>query len=38
MLLADFDTAVETGTDEYLHKSMAYQTVIKFARLLSPIL
>jgi cardiolipin synthase len=38
MFLADFDTAVETGTDEYLRKNMASQTVIKFARLLSPIL
>jgi cardiolipin synthase len=38
MFLADFKGCVETGTDEYARKSVAYQTAVKFARLLSPIL
>jgi len=38
MFLADFKRCTETGTDEYARKSMPYQTAVKFARLLSPIL
>ena len=38
MFLDDFTHCVETGTDEYDKKNIAYQTLIKFARLLSPIL
>jgi len=38
MFMADFACCVETGTDEYDKKSVIYQTTIKFARLLSPIL
>ncbi|MFH1914117.1 MAG: cardiolipin synthase [Pseudomonadota bacterium] len=38
MFLTDFKGCVETGTDEYARKSVPYQTAVKFARLLSPIL
>jgi cardiolipin synthase len=38
MFLEDFKHCDETGTDEYTHKNVAYQTLIRFARLLSPIL
>ena len=38
MLLNDFEHCVEVGINEYHDKNVMYQTVIKFARLLSPIL
>lgn len=38
MFLTDFDHCVETEPDEYDRKNIVYQTVIRFARLLSPIL
>jgi cardiolipin synthase len=38
MFLKDFEECVETGTNEYESKNVAHQTLIKFARLLSPIL
>ncbi len=38
MFLEDFKHCDETGTDEYTRKNVAYQTLIRFARLLSPIL
>ncbi|QJB57872.1 cardiolipin synthase [Pseudodesulfovibrio sp. zrk46] len=38
MFQVDFTNSVETGTQEYHNKNVVYQTVIKFARLLSPIL
>ena len=38
MFLDDFDHCVETGPNEYDEKNIIQQTVIRFARLLSPIL
>ena len=38
MFLKDFDHSTEVGTGEYEQKSILKQTVIRFARLLSPIL
>lgn len=38
MFETDFLNCIETGTNEYHDKNVAYQTVIKFARLFSPIL
>ncbi len=38
MFINDFEHCVETGINEYYDKNIMYQTVIKFARLLSPIL
>lgn len=38
MFLEDFEHCVEVGTNEYHNKNVVYQTVIKFARLLSPVL
>lgn len=38
MFETDFKHCTETGSTEYDQKNIAYQTVIKFARLLSPIL
>jgi len=38
MFIDDFTCCVETGPNEYDGKNMVYQTAIKFARLLSPIL
>lgn len=38
MLKDDFARSVETGTTEYRQKNIATQTVIKFVRLLSPVL
>ena len=38
MFLADFAASEEVGTEEYDHKNILQQTVIRFARLFSPIL
>lgn len=38
MFEADFAKSVETGINEYHDKNVVYQTIIKIARLLSPIL
>ena len=38
MFIEDFARCIETGPNEYDKKNMIYQTAIKFARLLSPIL
>lgn len=38
MFMDDFANSVETGTSEYHDKNVVYQTIIKFARLLSPVL
>lgn len=38
MFESDFARSIETGTNEYHQKNTVYQTVIKFTRLLSPIL
>jgi len=38
MFEVDFTKSVEKGINEYHNKNVVYQTVIKFARLLSPIL
>lgn len=38
MFLNDFENCIETGTDEYSRKNIVNQTIIKIARLLSPIL
>lgn len=38
MFLDDFEHCVEVGTGEYHDKNIVLQTIIKFARLLSPIL
>ena len=38
MFIDDFSHCIETGPNEYDDKNIIYQTIIKFARLLSPIL
>ena len=38
MLLTDFAKSIETGPNEYDRKNIIIQTIIRFARLLSPIL
>lgn len=38
MFIEDFENCVETGINEYYDKNIVYQTIIKFARLFSPVL
>jgi len=38
MFIHDFTRCIETGPDEYNNKNIFYQTLIRFARLFSPIL